>query len=224
MFMALISHAVSAWFAFLLPCYATFKALSHRPQSEPELQRWSTYWVVIGAFVTFEYLSEWLISWLPFYWEVKTLFLLFLALPQTEPFFIKHERELDAGIISVQGNLLAYLQSRLAALWAFVWNAANKAPASANGQAASGQTTPTGTGGPSFSLESAMSLWKTYGPLINGGGSQAARSATPNASSTSLKTPSTGHRTASNSETNMSNPFSVPTSPSFPEPHHYKAN
>lgn len=53
----------SAWFAFLLPCYGTFKALSHRPLSEPDLQRWSMYWAVIGAFVAFEYLAEWLISW-----------------------------------------------------------------------------------------------------------------------------------------------------------------
>lgn len=54
---------VSAWFAFLLPSYATFKALSHRPLSEHELQRWAMYWTVVGAFVAFEYTAEWLISW-----------------------------------------------------------------------------------------------------------------------------------------------------------------
>ncbi|KAF5352695.1 hypothetical protein D9756_006058 [Leucocoprinus leucothites] len=63
MLMSFFSHILSAWFAFLLPSYATFKALSHRPLSEPELQRWAMYWSVVGAFVAFEYTAEWFISW-----------------------------------------------------------------------------------------------------------------------------------------------------------------
>lgn len=59
------------------------------------------YWSVVGAFVALEYVAEWVISWyvhlfqnhcqsaefvvrFPFYWELKTLFLLYLALPQTQ--------------------------------------------------------------------------------------------------------------------------------------------
>lgn len=60
------------------------------------------YWTCVGAFVAFENLAEWFVSWyvprlydkishshpailrLPFYWEFRTLFLLFLALPQTQ--------------------------------------------------------------------------------------------------------------------------------------------
>ena len=101
----------SAWFAFLLPCYSTFKVLSHQPVSEPDIQKWAMYWSVIGAFVAFEYLAEWLISWqvifpplapcdhltlallpsrLPFYWELKTAFLLFLSLPQTQVGAVSH--------------------------------------------------------------------------------------------------------------------------------------
>ena len=53
----------SAWFAFFIPCYGTFKTLSNRPISESELQKWAMYWSVIGAFVAFEYATEWFISW-----------------------------------------------------------------------------------------------------------------------------------------------------------------
>ena len=53
----------SAWFAFLLPSYATWKALAHRPVSEPELERWCMYWAVVGAFVAFEYVTGWLLDW-----------------------------------------------------------------------------------------------------------------------------------------------------------------
>ena len=59
------SHAPprSAWFAFLLPSYATWKALAHRPVSEPDLERWCMYWAVVGAFVAFEYVTGWILDW-----------------------------------------------------------------------------------------------------------------------------------------------------------------
>ena len=47
----------------MLPSYKMFKALKHRPVSEPELERWAGYWAVIGAIVAFEYAAEWAISW-----------------------------------------------------------------------------------------------------------------------------------------------------------------
>lgn len=55
--------SLSAWFAFLLPSYATFKALAHPPGNQQELQRWGMYWSVIGVFLAVEYAAEWLISW-----------------------------------------------------------------------------------------------------------------------------------------------------------------
>src|SRR5258706_9643489 len=45
----------SAWFAFFLPCYATFKVLSHRPVDAAELQKYAMYWSVISTVVAFEY-------------------------------------------------------------------------------------------------------------------------------------------------------------------------
>ncbi|KZT02422.1 uncharacterized protein LAESUDRAFT_407438 [Laetiporus sulphureus 93-53] len=123
----MISNLTCAWFAFMLPCYSTWKSLSHRPVSEPELERWMMYWSVMGAFVAFEYVVEWLVDWLPFYYEAKTVFLLFLSLPQTQgstwvytafmhPFFTVKEADIDAGIDAAQSNLLTYSQERLTAL------------------------------------------------------------------------------------------------------------
>jgi receptor expression-enhancing protein 1/2/3/4 len=126
------------------------------------------YWTVIGAFVAFEYVAEWLISWqaliidysvtpsqiipsscrLPFYWEVKTMFLLYLSLPQIQvclvlarsqslilrhmqgstyiymtylqPFFHQNERELDLGIVTLQRNVLTFLQAKFMAMWGLI--------------------------------------------------------------------------------------------------------
>ncbi|KAJ7102099.1 TB2/DP1, HVA22 family-domain-containing protein [Mycena belliarum] len=225
----IVSHLLAAWFCFLLPSYGTFKALAHRPVSEPELERWSQYWAVIGIVVTFEHLAEFLISWVPFYWELKTLFLLFLSLPQTQgstyiymtylqPFFTQNEADLDAGILSIQRKTLFFAQARLAALWQFILNALNKN--AATGQQASatpGQAPPQGAG---FSMESAMGLFRTYGPSLMTALQPAAAPATPpvssrpapNASSSSFGTP--------NVELRARATFAE-AAPPFPEPEHH---
>jgi len=190
MLMSLISNIMSAYFAFLLPCYSTFKALSHRPVSEPDLERLCMYWIVIGAFVAFQYTAEWLISWFPFYFEIKTIFLLFLALPQIQgstliyqnylqPFFSKNETELDAGISSFQNNIFVFLQSRLSSLMEIIWSLVSKTPASQQG---TGQQ-PTNT---AATLDFALGFWKAYAPAVMGGLSPSSvqPSSSPSASST----------------------------------------
>ncbi|KII93764.1 hypothetical protein PLICRDRAFT_58830, partial [Plicaturopsis crispa FD-325 SS-3] len=175
MLMSIVSHILTAWFAFILPSFSTFKALSHRPLSEPELERWAMYWSVIGAYVAFQYTVEWLFNWFPFYVEAKTVFLLFLSLPQTQgstfvyksylqPFFTKNEAELDAGIVSAQKNTVTFVQTRLSALFDIVLSLLSKQPAAGQQPAGSaGQPA-----GPTLSLENAMGLWRTYGPSVMG--------------------------------------------------------
>lgn len=82
MFMSLASHVLwyvsalshppshpscSAWFAFALPSYSTYKALAHSASADT-LQALSTYWAVIGAFIAFEQSLGLFLSWsvLPF--------------------------------------------------------------------------------------------------------------------------------------------------------------
>ncbi|KAJ7786136.1 TB2/DP1, HVA22 family-domain-containing protein [Mycena metata] len=178
MILSFLTHCLAAWFAFLLPVFGTYKALSHRPVSEPELERWSQYWAVIGVLVAYEYLFEFLVSWFPFYFEIKIIFILFLALPQTQgstfiyqmylqPFFSKNEVELDAGIMNIQRKTLSFAQARFATLWQALWSAINKN--AATGQQAPptpGQAPPAPGGG--LSMESAMGLFRTYGPSLMG--------------------------------------------------------
>ncbi|OJA16141.1 hypothetical protein AZE42_00052, partial [Rhizopogon vesiculosus] len=177
MLMSMISHLLCAWFAFLLPSYSTYKALSS-PLSG-ELQNLSMYWAVIGTFIAAETTIGPFVSWLPFYWEIRTLFLLYISLPQIqgstyiykaylEPFCAKNESELDSSIASAQTNILAFLQSRISMLIDFLWSILNKTPITMRPQAASeGQSgqQPYGT----YSLESMKGLWTAYGPAVFGG-------------------------------------------------------
>ncbi|EAU92709.2 hypothetical protein CC1G_01754 [Coprinopsis cinerea okayama7 len=226
MFMSLISHLVSAWFAFLLPSFATYKALARLPQSEPDVQRWGMYWSVVGAFVAFEYIAEWFISWFPFYWECKTLFLLYLALPQTEgstyiyqnylrPFLAKNEAALDDGIVALQRNAFGFIQQKLTDLLTLAANALNK---QGNTQGHSGQ--PQQGANP---LQTAASLWQTYGGSLLGALQQQQRSAatatgaTQHPATTPNLTPR--HSGASNASS-PSAELKTPTPP-FPVPHHF---
>ncbi|RPD82356.1 hypothetical protein L226DRAFT_564937 [Lentinus tigrinus ALCF2SS1-7] len=193
--MSMLSHLLSAWFAFLLPSYATWKALAHRPVSEPDLERWCMYWAVVGAFVAFEYVTIWLLDWVPFYWEFRTVFLLFLSLPQTQgstwvyqtylqPFLIKNQADIDASITAVQTNTLAFVQSRIQVFWQTFWDLATKsaasnqprAPGAPQAGAPAGQQQQPASG--ANYVELARSLWTSYGSSLIGAVKQAASPAT----------------------------------------------
>jgi len=158
--------------------------------------------------VAAQYVAEGLINWFPFYWEMKTVFLLFLSLPQTEgstyvydtylqPFFAKNEAELDAGIIKIHHNTVLFVQRHLSNLFEFIWGLLLKAGA-ARQPAGSEQTPSAGT---PFSLDSAMSLWRTYGPALMGGpqgqaGQTKAASAAPVTATPATATPATASTTS----------------------------
>ncbi|KIJ68211.1 hypothetical protein HYDPIDRAFT_124427 [Hydnomerulius pinastri MD-312] len=177
MLMSLVSHLLCSWFAFLLPCYSTFKALSRSPLSG-ELERLSMYWAVIGAFIAVEQTVGPFISWLPFYWEVRTIFLLYLSLPQTqgstyiykayfEPFCLKNEADLDAGITSAQSNVLGFCQARIASLIDILWSLLNKTPITKQnltGGLGQGSAAPSG----GLSLDQLKGLWNVYKPAALG--------------------------------------------------------
>jgi receptor expression-enhancing protein 1/2/3/4 len=190
--------------AFLYPGYASFKTLSQRPASEEDLERWLMYWSVLACVVGVEYLAEWLVSWcalrdtsaqqscsphslpryrIPFYYLFKMLFLLYLALPQTqgasylyltqlEPALRAHESQIDAALAQLRARVFAFLQARTRMLW-------DSIVASATGpQSTAAPEYPSGASAPAPALSDSVSgptqilgtLWRTYGPAIVAGG------------------------------------------------------
>jgi len=176
MLVFLVFRLLAGWFTFLLPSYSTFKALKKRPLCEQEIERWVSYWIVIGAVVAFEYTAEWLLSWFPFYWEIKTLLLLYLSLPQfegstyvykayVEPYLVQNESDIDASIASARDETLRFVQSRLVALWDILYSLLSKTPVtpthsptcSPNGSPLVGQ-------GAAALFQSMQDLWAAIGP------------------------------------------------------------
>lgn len=91
----------------IFPAYASFKALE-TPEKDDDKQL-LTYWVVYGLFHFVEFFTQWALSYIPFYWEIKICFVIWLQLPQTkgalmlytkylEPFLMKNQEQIDRDI------------------------------------------------------------------------------------------------------------------------------
>ncbi|GLB39939.1 putative TB2/DP1, HVA22 family protein [Lyophyllum shimeji] len=203
----LTARIVSSVAAFLYPGYASYKTLSQRPASEEELERWLMYWSVLGCLIGVEYIAEWLVSWIPFYYPLKALFLLYLALPQTRgssyiytahlhPFFHAHETQIDAALASLKARAYAFVQERLRALWDAT---AASLPTQSHAQtpahvhldpAGTGSAPPPTLGDPaSGPAQLVGTLWRSYGPSILASGAALLRSATTSAGAAPGTTP-----------------------------------
>lgn len=168
------------------------------------------YWCVLGCVVGVEYIAEWVVSWysllllsaerkffqhssrIPFYYTLKTIFLLYIALPQLQgssylyrshlqPFFRTHESQIDNTLARVKARLYAFVQQRMRMMW-------EQASAIATGQAVPQATTsavsreleeddrlgavpPPSLANPmGGAMALASGLWMSYGPglLANG--------------------------------------------------------
>jgi len=64
------------------PAYNSYKAI--KAADVRQYVRWIMYWVVFAVFSTLESFTDIFISWLPFYYELKVGFILWLALPYTK--------------------------------------------------------------------------------------------------------------------------------------------
>jgi len=76
------------------------------------------YWAVFAAFSSAEFYTDMLISWMPFYFELKMLILLYLSIPFTKgsctvyemhmkPWFRAHQQEIDMAIAQLKASMLA---------------------------------------------------------------------------------------------------------------------
>lgn len=112
---------------FVYPAYCSIKALESTKKEDDT--RWLTYWVVFALFSVCEFFSDLLLSWFPFYWLAKCMFLVWCFLPLSwngsdviynrviRPAFMKHQKEIDNVMSKVTDkvNELADTATKVAA-------------------------------------------------------------------------------------------------------------
>eukprot|EP00695_Tsukubamonas_globosa_P003442 TRINITY_DN636_c0_g1_i1.p1 TRINITY_DN636_c0_g1~~TRINITY_DN636_c0_g1_i1.p1 ORF type:complete len:160 (+),score=44.42 TRINITY_DN636_c0_g1_i1:49-480(+) len=104
-----LSRPLTQFVSLIYPAYRSFKALKS-PGKEDDRDL-LIYWILIGFFSFIEFFLDVFISWLPLYYPLKLLFIIWLQLPQTqgakklyngfiEPYLNKHEGNIDKAIAS----------------------------------------------------------------------------------------------------------------------------
>ncbi|KAF8322215.1 hypothetical protein DL93DRAFT_2050722, partial [Clavulina sp. PMI_390] len=116
---------------YLYPSYATFKVLARREGTDSQdVEKWLTYWCVVGAFVAVETGFEWLVDWyvVPFYSSIKMLLLIALTQGGTsilykgflEPFYTQYEPQIDAHLAQLRTRSTAYFQEQFQSIYKMV--------------------------------------------------------------------------------------------------------
>ncbi|XP_039554287.1 receptor expression-enhancing protein 4 isoform X4 [Passer montanus] len=104
----ILSRVIELLFGMLYPAYASYKAV--KTKNIREYVRWMMYWIVFALFMATETFTDLLISWLPFYYEMKMAFVIWLLSPYTRgasllyrrfvhPTLARREKDIDAFLV-----------------------------------------------------------------------------------------------------------------------------
>ncbi|KAK3097373.1 hypothetical protein FSP39_009091 [Pinctada imbricata] len=90
---------------FLYPAYASFKAVESTQKDDDTT--WLIYWVVYAFFSLLEFFTDIFLFWIPFYWLLKCIFLIWCMVPTSyngsqmiyfkiiRPFILRYEKKID---------------------------------------------------------------------------------------------------------------------------------
>ncbi|XP_064181441.1 receptor expression-enhancing protein 2-like isoform X1 [Anguilla rostrata] len=78
----IISRIVVLAFGTLYPAYSSYKAV--KTKNVKEYVKWMMYWIVFAFFTTAETLTDIILYWFPFYFELKIAFVIWLLSPYTK--------------------------------------------------------------------------------------------------------------------------------------------
>ncbi|XP_064031704.1 receptor expression-enhancing protein 4 isoform X2 [Pogoniulus pusillus] len=107
----MLSRVIVLLFGMLYPAYASYKAV--KSKNIREYVRWMMYWIVFALFMATETITDLLISWFPFYYELKMAFVIWLLSPYTRgasllyrkfvhPTLSSKEKEIDTYIVQAK--------------------------------------------------------------------------------------------------------------------------
>lgn len=99
-----LTYYVCNLVGFVYPAYASFKALETK-EADDDVQ-WLTYWVVHSVFATMDAVLGNTLGWIPLFYEMKLLFIIWMIVPQfkgakvlyehyIKPFLMKHAARFD---------------------------------------------------------------------------------------------------------------------------------
>ena len=76
-YLGILGSLITSLVGTLYPGFSTIKAI----QKNKNKKEWLTYWVVFGSFLIFDMFSNIIVKFIPFYFVMKILFLIWMFIP-----------------------------------------------------------------------------------------------------------------------------------------------
>ncbi|XP_038651312.1 receptor expression-enhancing protein 2-like isoform X2 [Scyliorhinus canicula] len=102
-----ILRAVRLIFGTLYPAYSSYKAV--KTKNVKEYVKWMMYWIVFAFFTTAETLTDIILSWFPFYFELKIAFVIWLLSPYTKGSSVLYRKFVHPTLSSKEKEIDEYI-------------------------------------------------------------------------------------------------------------------
>jgi hypothetical protein len=79
-FFGIFAELITNTIGFVYPFLSTLASLENKPA---EQKKWLVYWVLFASIVLFDEYFTFVVNWIPFYYPIKTAFLLYIMVPQS---------------------------------------------------------------------------------------------------------------------------------------------
>nr|XP_023689649.1 receptor expression-enhancing protein 2 [Paramormyrops kingsleyae] len=103
----IISRIVVLAFGTLYPAYSSYKAV--KTKNVKEYVKWMMYWIVFAFFTTAETLTDIVLSWFPFYFELKIAFVIWLLSPYTKGSSVLYRKFVHPTLSSREKEIDEYI-------------------------------------------------------------------------------------------------------------------
>ncbi|XP_068194800.1 receptor expression-enhancing protein 1 [Antennarius striatus] len=103
----IISRLVVLVFGTLYPAYSSYKAV--KSKDVKEYVKWMMYWIIFALFTTVEVFTDMFLCWLPFYYELKIAFVVWLLSPYTRGSSVLYRKFVHPTLSSKEKEIDDYI-------------------------------------------------------------------------------------------------------------------
>ncbi|XP_039993610.1 receptor expression-enhancing protein 1 [Xiphias gladius] len=103
----IISRLVVLVFGTLYPAYSSYKAV--KSKDVREYVKWMMYWIIFALFTTVEVFTDMFLCWIPFYYELKIAFVVWLLSPYTKGSSVLYRKFVHPTLSSKEKDIDEYI-------------------------------------------------------------------------------------------------------------------
>ncbi|XP_034078374.1 receptor expression-enhancing protein 1 [Gymnodraco acuticeps] len=103
----IISRLVVLIFGTLYPAYSSYKAV--KSKDVKEYVKWMMYWIIFALFTAVEVFTDMFLCWIPFYYELKIAFVVWLLSPYTKGSSVLYRKFVHPTLSSKEKDIDEYI-------------------------------------------------------------------------------------------------------------------